>query len=1821
MKRISSPIESRLEDNNGSTPIESADYLVVGSGYGGAVAAMRLSGASAGSKPAKVVLLERGKEYLPGDFPYDVEDLPAHVRLVQGAREADTGTGGYADALFNLHVGATPPRRHGDAQDEAAGRAAVDILVGSGLGGTSLINANVAEEAADHVFQQPEWPHAIRTVDKPLQQAYQAVREQLNLTQRSERDGQPFGKYSALQRIAAAAGSEVRPAHIAVNDTHGENPQGVTQPACNDCGNCITGCNTGAKNTLDRNLLRQARSNGALLYTGATVLYVEPANNSHRRWRVWLRPTVKIERAQSCHEGTPNQRLLAKRHGQLYYIDADNVILAAGTLGSTQILQRSRARARLPLSARLGEQFSSNGDGIAFTYAQDTEVNAVASPDSPVPANPVGPTITGIVQTQGLTIEDATVPAALSEVFRELTTTGAMLQRLTKRRLPDLIRSSGQDPLAASSSVARHCQALLVMGDDGATGRIHYSEEHDSTSVEFPDVGESRSLVSADALFSDMDRGAGFDGGQYVPNPLWQLMPGGAADALSGALPDARALTVHPLGGCAMGDSVGTGVVNHAGQVFDANGYLHDGLYVFDGAIIPRALGVNPFLTIAALAWRNCDLLLGSSEFRNQPMRPEFASLGAVPLRQRTEKRPVRFQIQEQMLGQLRDVPDYLLLRHNAANRNGDKPQVARRLKQRDGLVVNVDARSADAEAWLENPGVQPLQARMRLYVNPLNADTVRDFQPEGIRSSSIDEDQHLLCELDGTFTVLAEDKSTQLRDWWGGAVAFFTFLHRRGIRGLTSTVAAGSRLAWLKSLAAKAPVFFKIGMMQGRRRRIRYDFRSRDGRLHVYGDKVLSYRCSVPRLWPGLMNLPVNIRQDNYHPERTTLRVNSEQLLNPGLLEIRDSTHLPQSLLFAGGLAAFFARNLFTTNFWELGGAEVPPQPHQPRTTPRALNTDSGAIAPRMTPLDVPLRQETSEHKAGTVQLLLTNYRNPGAPPVLMLHGLAQGSQIFWTDSIEHNLANHFYNAGFDVWLLDYRLSNHILPGMQDQDWSIDEIAKFDIPYALRAVCENTGRQQTAVVAHCVGACALAMAALADNTVGDRIAAAVTNAIHPWVIGSSGNKFRAKLGGMYREWVPQALLNPIPGKDDTALQNVMDRLGYGLSRLEEAPPDNHRHYDDDPVCDSICDRMTFLYGRMWNHSNLARETHNAFKDMLGPAPIGVYQHLYHFNNEQRVTDRNGENVYLKRRQIQHNWTFPILFVHGGDSRVFNPHAARRSARKLKRLLHNRPGYSSPAVDYQIYEGYGHMDVIFGKDAYRKCFDDYVRFIQTARPISQNVPRDWQAANEKQLVTGPILRAAWHENGKVRLRYWGELRRSKALAPRAMTVAGATLLDEFGIEHTTKSRRKTRRFRLMDVEIDPGHNHVDLVIAAQGLGPDRGHTLHYHAHRWLADLRQAQPVEDRVSFLLGSCRYPGSLVDNRLSDKVYGAMLEHTNSADGVNFAFFTGDQIYADATDQILEVKSPKTRYTDRYRTAFGRSTSPNFARLVRQVPTHFSLDDHELTDNWSGYLRTPTSAPEGTNRHALRTAMHYMGGGRSQRPLTRTGPTLNSGRHPFHYALASDKECHFPIYIADTRAERQPRTTGGVASFSLFSHEQLSAIKAWLLRANRGKHKARPKFIVSGSIIAPLTQQYCANRSTWRAQDGWAGYPETLETLLHFIVEENISRVVFVGGDAHLSAVAELRITSGTQTGKVWQIVGSGLYAPLPFANSLKEHFLWNESHSLPTHTQRLSGIECRNTFLSDAYSQFVRVDAQPGSLVVTSHDADNTLLASHTVDFSGD
>src|SRR5437867_11747986 len=131
-------IASGLKDKDGKNIVHGV--AVVGSGYGGAVAALRLAEKRCDKGRCDITVLERGEEYLPGEFPNDIANLPSHIRLERWNKNE---TEGYESGLFDLRVG------------ENTG-----VLVGNALGGTSQINANVAVEPDPRVFEEG-WPNVI----------------------------------------------------------------------------------------------------------------------------------------------------------------------------------------------------------------------------------------------------------------------------------------------------------------------------------------------------------------------------------------------------------------------------------------------------------------------------------------------------------------------------------------------------------------------------------------------------------------------------------------------------------------------------------------------------------------------------------------------------------------------------------------------------------------------------------------------------------------------------------------------------------------------------------------------------------------------------------------------------------------------------------------------------------------------------------------------------------------------------------------------------------------------------------------------------------------------------------------------------------------------------------------------------------------------------------------------------------------------------------------------------------------------------------------------------------------------------------------------------------------------------------------------------------------------------------------------------------------------------------------------------------------------------------------------------------------------------
>jgi cholesterol oxidase len=514
------------------------DVIVIGSGFGGAVTACRLAEAG-----MSTLVLERGRRWTSATFPRREQDpwlwSHEHPELLNGWIDLRVFPG-------------------------------MSVAQGAGVGGGSLIYANVSCEAPKSAFDS-RWPSAI-TYER-LKPHYDRVADWMDV--RPIPDGQLTERFKLVRDAAAATGfnDRFRPLPIAVNfdpnwtyendfikGTAGtivsRNKHGAEQGTCVHLGNCDIGCDVNARNTLDLNYLYVAENK---YHTDVRPLHlvnvIEPLTGGN--YKIYFDELVNGERVP----GTATARI---------------VVLAAGSLASTELLLRNRDIHRtLPkISRTLGCNWSGNGDFL-------TPTAYLARPVRPSG----GPTITAAIdfedgrqKEERFWIQDGGFPSlAVAYALRKATDTSLSFKmRLLLGALQNLLRSA--DPLeglmpwfAQGIDTGNGVLTLTRSTPFSVGGKLHL------------DWDASKSAAVVEAIIAMHKRLALTTGGIPLVPPTWSLFR--------------DLITPHPLGGCKMGETETTGVVDADGKVF---GY--PGLYAADGSIIPCPLGVNPSRTIAAVA-------------------------------------------------------------------------------------------------------------------------------------------------------------------------------------------------------------------------------------------------------------------------------------------------------------------------------------------------------------------------------------------------------------------------------------------------------------------------------------------------------------------------------------------------------------------------------------------------------------------------------------------------------------------------------------------------------------------------------------------------------------------------------------------------------------------------------------------------------------------------------------------------------------------------------------------------------------------------------------------------------------------------------------------------------------------------------------------------------------------------------------------------------------------------------------------------------------------------------------------------------------------
>lgn len=529
--------------------------LIIGSGYGGSVLAARLSEAG-----KKVCILERGKEWHPGMFP---QNGPESSK----AGRTNLNPLGLIDS--NLH-------RKSD----------VDIICASGLGGTSLLNAAIASRPEKLVFQQKEWPREIREAFERGQITHFMDKAQGILKSTKHSRTMEMPKAMIHKKMTEELGLPFNELLLNVNHTveNGEkNACGIPQNACTLCGDCCSGCNVGAKNVLTVNYLPMAKARGAEIYTSIEVNHVvKEKNGKYSVHYVWYGGFLKSPR-----KGV---------------ITTDMLIMAAGSMGSTQIMMRSKLKG-LRLPNTLGTRFSANGDVMGLSYNGNGQSDMLGYGLDDRINNPSGQAISVYADyrkneadskmanlMQRYLLLDGTVPKALGPLVAKglaawaLANPGKFTDEQKQKARRDLFDTQEPDLNGALNSSL----IFFACGHDSATGRYILDDYDDRVHVRWPNVVNEESFQF---INREMEKFAKIHGGVYVPNPRMTVF-------------GHRMMATHPLGGCPMGADANSGVVDHLGRVYDEDGSIHKGFYIVDAAIIPRSLGATPLITISALAER-----------------------------------------------------------------------------------------------------------------------------------------------------------------------------------------------------------------------------------------------------------------------------------------------------------------------------------------------------------------------------------------------------------------------------------------------------------------------------------------------------------------------------------------------------------------------------------------------------------------------------------------------------------------------------------------------------------------------------------------------------------------------------------------------------------------------------------------------------------------------------------------------------------------------------------------------------------------------------------------------------------------------------------------------------------------------------------------------------------------------------------------------------------------------------------------------------------------------------------------------------------------
>lgn len=308
-------------------------------------------------------------------------------------------------------------------------------------------------------------------------------------------------------------------------------------------------------------------------------------------------------------------------------------------------------------------------------------------------------------------------------------------------------------------------------------------------------------------------------------------------------------------------------------------------------------------------------------------------------------------------------------------------------------------------------------------------------------------------------------------------------------------------------------------------------------------------------------------------------------------------------------------------------------------------------------------------------VSLRLKRYRGGEKGPIILSHCIGVSSLMYSLTTIETNLLEYLFERGFDVWLLDHRLSIELpASGMQS---TLDDVALKDYPAAVQKVCELTGKTAVQIVGHGVGASTLTMALLAGlQQVNSVVCSQVSTHLYSLPI----NELKAR---MFMPGILQLFGKHWLTAYTDIHAGITTRL-YDASLMAHPIPKHER------CANAVCHRITTLFGELYEHAQLNQATHTTLARLFGRVNVTAMKQLTSILLKHQLIDAHEKDMYLPHID---RLKLPMTFLSGNKNDCVLP----KSTQKTMELLSEANG----AHFYERFEfaHYGHVDCIIGQDA------------------------------------------------------------------------------------------------------------------------------------------------------------------------------------------------------------------------------------------------------------------------------------------------------------------------------------------------------------------------------------------------------------------------------------------------------------------------------------------------------------------------------------------